>query len=218
VRLGQDRWLAETPPDRQARYPLAALTSAPGWVDVLWTTDRTSVSVTQLRPWEAPSSGPPAPPPCEAPERLTRLDLALETERTAWLVCLTDRSRVLLAGWDLSVGSHGHWQTLNPPGDGLASITVTSLSGTPVIIALTVSGNLLGASVRDALAGRGGWHSIDRPAELRGPSAARIISAAGTGTAGWLAAAGHDAAWLIPLERDGSVVRCGPAAPVWLGG
>jgi hypothetical protein len=216
VGLGDARCLASPAVGQQPRYPLAALTVCPGSLDVIWTADQRQLTCAQSRAW-APAAPPiRLPPACKVGERLTGLDVAVETIHTAWLTCITDRGRVLLARWDTSAGFHGSWISLDLPARHVVAVTVASLQGDPTVIAATSDGNLLSADAR-AAGGRDAWHSIDRPAGVRRLSVVRAISAGSAENDGWLAIVGDDTVWLQPIERHRGMVQCGPGTPLWLG-
>jgi hypothetical protein len=151
-------------------------------------------------------------------EHLDGLDWCLETERTGWLLGRTDRGRLLAARWDLALNEAGRWLDLAPPVPSTAA-ALACLGGTPFAISATAAGDLLGLDVRVAAAGRGEWHSIDRPAQIRAVPPARTLAAGALhdrpAVPGWLALAGIGGLWAVPVTRSGGLVGCGTPVNIW---
>lgn len=219
--LGAPRLLAVPPAGEQVRYPVAALGQRGGGLSVLWTADRRNLQLTEVRPAGAADGPVTVPVACDDGERLAGLDWCLETERTGWLLCRTDRGRLLAARWDLTVSGCGTWRAMDPPVQPAAAALAT-LGGTPFAVVASTTGDLLSLDVRAATAGRAGWHSIDRPQQIRRTPPPRVI-AAGAGhdspePGGWLALAGGGGAWAMPVTRAGDIIECGSPVPVWTEG
>lgn len=222
VRLGGPRLLVSPPGGDQARYPLAALGTGAGCLEVVWTANRSDLLLARARDWAARAEESELPAACASGERLTCLDVCAETGRTAWLAALGDRSRVLAAKWDLSLPGFGRWLALSPPAV-LVTVAIAVLDGVPVIVGATAAGDLLSLDARAAAAGRESWHSVDRPAPIRQAGPARSLAvgapgpASGPGRPGWLALACGQEVWAVPVTRSGDVIDCGEPIPVWLG-
>lgn len=218
--LGNVRLAARPPDGEQARYPLAVLAS--GWgISVLWTADRRAVRCAEVSEQEIRAGGNPVPLACADGERLTCLDICAETERTAWLACLTDQGRLQVARWDLTLGQWGAWLPLSPPAVPVTA-AVACLSGVPVVIVATAAGDLLSTDARTAVEGSQTWHSIDRPAQIREARPVRVLAAGNApgafpGEAAWLALSGGDGVWAVPAAWNGQYVACGEPFFVWTG-
>lgn len=221
--LGGPRLLGAPPAGEQARYPLAALSCGADTLSVVWSSDRRALFLTEERSWLPASETAPLAVAASAGERLTGLDACAETERTAWLACRTDRGRILVTRWDLTVADLGRWRPLDPPAVPVAT-AVMCLDGAPVLIAATAAGDLLSLDVRTVAGGDAAWHSIDRPERVRQAPPARIIAAGAPlpqpGAAaqpGWLTLAGHAGVQAMPVTRRGDIVECGAPIDVWTG-
>lgn len=221
--LGGPRLLAAPPAGDQARYPLAALSSGAETFSVVWSADRRAMTLTEERSWLTAGEAVPLTAAAAAGERLAGLDACAETERTAWLACRTDRGRVLVARWDLTIAEVGRWLPLDPPAAPVAT-AIACLDGVPVLVAATAAGDLLSLDVRGALDNPAAWHSIDRPQRVRQAAPARIIAAAAPGPqpgsarkTGWLALAGQAGVQAAPITRHGDIVECGDPIDVWTG-
>jgi hypothetical protein len=218
--LGVPRLVAAPPAGEQARYPAAAFRHPDGGLCVLWTADRVDLALSEERAWGTGSGAAPVPRACGSGERLAGLDWCLETGRTGWLLCRTDRGRLLAARWDLTVNECGGWFDLNSPAPAVAA-AIASLDAVPFAIAATASGHLISLDVHAAADGQAQWHSIDRPEEIRVGPPARVLGADARcdqpEVPGWLALAGNDGAWAMPLTRSGDVIDCGPPVSVWTG-
>jgi hypothetical protein len=217
--LGGRRLLSTPPAGEQARYPLAALSSGADTLSVVWSADRRDMA----RSWLPAAETALFAAATTAGERLAGLDACAETERTAWLACRTDRGRILVARWDLTVADLGRWLPLDPPAVPVTA-AIIGLDGVPVLVAGTAAGELLSLDVRAAAAGEAAWHSIDRPEPVRSAAPARIVAAAATvpqpgpaGTTGWLALAGTVGVHAMPVTRRGDIVECGDPIEVWTG-
>lgn len=113
--LGTPRVLAAPPDGEQVRYPMAALAHPDGDLSVLWTSDRLSLTLTEDRAWDTGTRIAPVSGPCQDGERLGGLHWCLETRQTGWLLCRTDRERLLAARWDATMNEAGQWHDLEPP-------------------------------------------------------------------------------------------------------
>ncbi len=218
--LGDPRMIAVPPADGQARYPVAALGDPAGDLSVLWTADRFDLTLTEQRSWVTSPASVRLPRACGAGERLDGLHGCLETERTGWLLCLTDRGRLLAASWDVSLNEAGGWIDLEPPAVPVTA-ALACVGQVPFAIAATRYGDLLSLNVRRAAAGDAEWHSVDRPVQVSAAPPPRVIAAGAryanpTGP-GWLALAGSAGTWAMPVTRSGDVLECGSPANVWTG-
>jgi hypothetical protein len=219
--LGGPRLLALAPPGEQARYPLAALAQGDD-LSVLWTANRQDVTITEVLARSSQPVCAPVQVACPAGARLASLGTCLETERTAWLLSCTDRGGVATAAWELTFGDIGDWRELAPP-VAPTSGAIADIGNVPFGIVVTGDGRLLSVDVRAAAHGAEAWHSIDRPAVIQTAAPASVIAAAGPGpraargAPAWLALASADGAWVMPLARDGAVVKCGTPIRVWTG-
>jgi hypothetical protein len=222
VNLDGTRLLVSPPDGEQARYPLAALGSGADALSIVWTADRRTLILTEVSGWLPGRATVPLSALCADGERLASLDGCAETERTAWLACRTDRGRLLVAQWDLTVGEVGQWRPLDPPVSPVA-IAVACFGGVPFVVAATGNGDLISLDVRIAARGAVSWHSIDRPEPIRSAAPARIIAAAApdpgeVGKTGWLALAGTTGVRVMPVNRRGDILECGAPSGVWTGG
>jgi hypothetical protein len=221
-RLGLgDPWLLAWPPaGEQARYPVAAFGHPDGGLCVLWTSDRLDLALAEERAWGTGRGAAPIPRACGDGERLAGLDWCLETSRTGWLLCRTDRGRLLAARWDLTVNECGGWFELTPPAAPVAA-AVACLHAVPFAIAATAEGQLLSVDVRAAADGWAQWHSVDRPGEVRRQPPARVLAADAPhdrpADPGWLALAGNAGVWAMPVTVDADIIECGTPVPVWTG-
>jgi hypothetical protein len=219
--LGGPRVLALAPSGEQARYPLAALAHG-GSLSVLWTANRRDVIVAEVQAWSSQPVCAPVQVACPEGERLASLDTCLETERTAWLLSCTDRGTVAVARWELTFGDIGDWRQLAPPVMP-ASGVLADIGNAPFGIVVTGDGRLLSVDVRAAANGAQAWHSIDRPAEIQAAAPATVLAVAGPGpraargAPAWLALAGVGGVWVMPLAREGAIVKCGTPIRVWTG-
>ena len=187
--LGEPRVLAAPQGGEQARYPMTALAHPDGDLSVLWTSDRLSMTLTEDRAWGTGTEVAPVPGPCADGERLDGLHWCLDTLQTGWLLCRTDRGRLLAAGWDVTMSEAGQWHDLEPP-TALTAAALAAVGEVVFAIAITPHGDLLSLDVRAAVSGRGEWHSIDRPAQVSAAPPPRVLAAEGvtggrTWTAGW---------------------------------
>jgi hypothetical protein len=203
--------------NEQPRYPLAALGTDAAAVDVLWTVDRRTLWRGLLRPWLPAVEVVPVPPVCPPPERLTCLDVAQESDRSAWLVALTDRGRVLVSHWSLAIDDIGTWTEAPAPVDIVAAAIVALPAG-PTVVACTPAGYLLSLDARRASAGNGRWRSVDRPTELPAPGSVHSLAAAASADIGWLAVSDGSATWTARLDRWDEVAVLSAARVLWLGG
>lgn len=194
---------------RQPRFPLTALASDDETLDVVWTTDRAHLSRTTRQTSSSTTSAPTAlPSACEAGERLRSLDVAATPSgKTAWLVCSTDRGRVLAARWDIAYDIHGPWRQLDVPILNVMSVAIACQSSGPTVILVGSEGELLSTTIDTTVRSGTTWHSIDPPA-----SASRISTiavASGRHTL-WLAAGAPDRIWITALTDQSGWLRCGP--------
>jgi hypothetical protein len=212
--------LAVSPDGEQARYPMTALTHPDGDLSVLWTSDRLSLTLTEDHAWGTGTRTTPAPGPCADGERLDGLDWCLETERTGWLLCRTDRGRLLATRWDMTLNEAGQWHDLRPPVT-LVAAALAGVGEAVFAVAVTPHGDLLSLDVRARVSGRGEWHSIDRPAQVSAAPAPRVLAAGARygrpDLPGWLALSGPGGAWAMPVTRSGDILQCGAPANIWTG-
>ncbi|WP_300608284.1 hypothetical protein [Trebonia sp.] len=218
--LGDPRLLAIPPADGQARYPVVAFGHPDGGLCVLWTSDRMNLALAEERAWGTVQGAVPVPWARDDGEKLAGLDCCRQTSRTGWLLCRTDRGRLLAARWDLTVNECGGWFDLNPPAVPVAA-AVACLRTAPFAIAATAGGQLLSVDVRAAADGRTQWHSVDRPQQIRHQPPARVLAADGPRERpedpGWLALAGNGSVWAMPVTLADGIVECGTPVPVWTG-
>jgi hypothetical protein len=210
--LGAPGVLASPDDGQQARYPLTELGHPDGDLSVLWTSDRVNLKLTEDRAWGTETRDAPLPGPCTAGERLGGLHWCLETRQTGWLLCRTDRGRMLAAQWDTTMNEAGQWHDLEPP----AALVATALAGVGeavFAIALTPHGDLLSLDVGAAVSGRGEWHSIDRPAQVSALPPPRVLAVGARqgrpDLPGWLAISGPGGTWAMSLTRSGDILTCG---------
>lgn len=218
--LGDPRMIAVPSAGGQARYPVAALGDPAGDLSVLWTADRLDLTLTEERSWGTSPASARLPRACGAGERLDGLHWCLETERTGWLLCRTDRGRLLAASWDVGLNEAGEWVDLEPPAVPVTA-ALACVGQVPFAIAATQHGDLLSLNVRRAAAGDAGWHSVDRPVQVSAAPPPRVIAAgaryADRAGPGWLALAGSAGTWAMPVTRSGDILECGSPASVWTG-
>ncbi len=218
--LGEPRVLAVPPDGAQARYPVAVLGQPGGDLSVLWTQDRLHLTLTEDRAWGTRTQPGLVPGACGAGERLNGLHWCLETEQTGWLLCRTDRGRLLAARWDVPLNEAGHWADLEPPAVPVAA-TLVCVGEVVFAVAATQQGDLLSLDVRGALSGYAGWHSVDRPAQVSAAPPPRVLASGARrdrpALPGWLALAGPGGVWAMPVTRSGDTLECGNPANVWTG-
>ncbi len=218
--LGDPRLLAVPPAGGQARYPVAAFGHPDGGLCVLWTSDRTDLALAEERAWGPVQGAAPIPRACDDGEKLTGLDWCRQTSRTGWLLCRTDRGRLLAARWDLTVNECGGWFDLNPPAVPVTA-ALACLRTASFAIAATAGGQLLSMDVGAAADGWAQWHSVDRPEEIRRQPPARILAADAAydrpDDPGWLALAGSGGVWAMSVTTAGDVIECGTPVSVWTG-
>ncbi|GGN82491.1 hypothetical protein GCM10010112_59950 [Actinoplanes lobatus] len=180
----------------QVRYPLAAVCTDGGTIDVFWTPDRVRIEHAALRDWGGASSL--AVPPAPSGERLTALAAATVSGRTVWLAALTEAGTTAHARWDLATGI-GDWTPVDPP----ARLATLTLAGR-WLLAYTVTGHLLAYD----LDGARQWRSVDHPAGVaRSTRAPHAIAA----TRDLLLVAGPSGTWTAPIDSLTEVPRLGPA-------
>lgn len=218
--LGEPRVLVVPRDGEQARYPMTALAHPDGDLSVLWTPDRLGLRLTEDRAWGTGTQAAPVPGPCAYGERLDGLHWCLETAQTGWLLCRTDRGRLLAARWDVTMNEAGQWHDLEPP-TALAAAALAGFGDAAFAVAVTPHGDLLSLDVGAAVRGRGGWHSIDRPAQVSAARPPRVLaSGARHGhpeLPAWLALSGPGGVWAMPVTRSGDILRCGTPANIWTG-
>lgn len=218
--LGEPRVLAVPQDGEQARYPMTALAHPDGDLSVLWASDRLSLALTEDRAWGTGTQIAPVPGPCTDGERLGGLHWCLETQQTGWLLCRTDRGRLLAARWDVTMNEAGQWHNLEPPA-ALVAAALASVGEAVFAIAVTPQGDLLSLDVRTAVSGLGEWHSIDRPAQVSAAPPPRVLAAEARhgrpDLPGWLALSGPGGVWAMPVTRSGDILRCGAPANIWTG-
>jgi hypothetical protein len=218
--LGEPRVLAAAPDGVQARYPVAALAQPGGDLSVLWTPDRLNLTLTEDRAWGTGTQPGPVPNACGDGERLNGLHWCLETEQTGWLLCTTDRGRLLAARWDVPLNEAGQWIDLEPPAVPVAA-ALACVGEVVFAVATTPRGDLLSLDIRGALGGYADWHSLDRPAQVSAAPPPRVLAAGARrdrpGLPGWLALAGPGGVWAVPVTRSGDILVCGNPANVWTG-
>lgn len=218
--LGEPRVLAVPPDGAQARYPMTALAHPGGDLSVLWTSDRQGLALTEDRAWGTAPRITQVPGPCAAGERLDGLHWCLETRQTGWLLCRTDRGRLLAARWDVTMNEAGQWHDLEPP-TALVAAALAGIGDTVFAVAVTPHGDLLSLDVRAAVSGRGEWHSIDRPAQISAAPPPRVLAAGSRygrpDLPGWLALSGPGGVWAMPVTRSGDILQCGTPANIWVG-
>jgi hypothetical protein len=218
--LGAPRVLAVPPDGEQARYPMAALAYPDGDLSVLWTSDRLGLTLTEDQAWDTGPRITPVPGPCEGGERLGGLHWCLETEQTGWLLCRTDRERLLAARWDVTMNEAGPWHDLEPPAAPVAA-ALASADDAVFAVAATAHGDLLSLEVRAAVSGSGEWHSIDRPAQVSAAPPPRVLAAGARhgrpDLPAWLALSGPGGVWAMPVTRSGDILQCGAPAHIWTG-
>jgi hypothetical protein len=214
MHLGDSRHVIATAGEEQARYPLALLGADPGALDVLWTADRRQLRRSLVREW-LPSAAPAeVPAACEPGERLRSLDIALEAERQAWLVALTDRGRLLLSRWDLATDGIEPWRALSPPA-AVSTAAVAVFRAYPTVLVSTLDGHLLSLDARRAWSGHEVWRSVDPPPGAPRESAApQAVAVGGAGGEGWLAVAAGDHGWVAPLVEYQEFPIFGRARPL----
>ena len=218
--LGESRMIAVPPAGAQARYPVAALSTPDGDLSVLWTADRLELTLTEDRTWGIVPAAGRLPRACGAGERLDSLHWSLETAQTGWLLCRSDRGRLLAAHWDVGLNEPGGWVDLEPPAVPVAA-TLACVGQAVFAIAATQHGDLLSLEVRGAVDGDAGWHSVDRPVQVTASPPPRVIAAGArydhSAAPGWLALAGSGGTWAMPVTRSGSLLECGSPANIWTG-
>ncbi|MBB5873177.1 hypothetical protein F4553_006611 [Allocatelliglobosispora scoriae] len=199
----------------QPRYPLVALDADGVTLDLVWTSDRRTLRRGVIRQWQPEVTVSDLAGLCERGERLRSLDVALATDRSAWLMVLTDRGRVLLSHWNLMIDDLSAWVVVESPVD-LAAAAIVQLAAGPTIIAGTPAGHLISVDAPSAHAGRGEWRSVDRPVEV--PTApVRSLAAASAGDVAWLAVVEEHATWLARLDRMDEIATVGQRRELWLG-
>jgi hypothetical protein len=218
--LGSPRVVAVAPAGAQARYPMTALGHPDGDLSVLWTSDRLSMTLTEDRAWETRARSTPVPAPGESGERLNGLHWCLETPQTGWLLCRTDRERMLAARWDVAMSEASQWHDLKPP-VALVATALAGIGGAMFAVAVTPDGDLLSLDIGAALSGRAEWHSIDRPAQVSAGPSPRVLAAAARyrrpDLPGWLGLSGPGGVWAMPVSRSGDILQCGAPAHIWTG-
>lgn len=218
--LGDARLLAVAPVGGQARYPVAAFGHPDGGLCVLWTSDRVDLAMVEERAWGTHEGAVLIPRACDDGEKLAGLDWCRQTGRTGWLLCRTDRGRLLAARWDLTINECGGWFDLNPPAAPVAA-AIACLRAAPVAIAATAGGQLLSVDVGAAADGWAPWHSVDRPEEIRRQPPSRVLAADAPcdrpEDPGWLAIAGNGGVWAMPVSMAGDIIECGDPVRVWTG-
>jgi hypothetical protein len=205
VSLGDERLIAPATA-LEPRYPLTAFSTDDGRLDVLWTTDRTTVAHTGLRDWEPAA---PVEVPAWPDGRLTALAADYAGGRDAWLVARSDTGTVAAARWDLSAGI-GRWTPLSPPVPLSIVTVVADLAGSPAVLGFTADGH----AVAGHPGGLGGWHSVDMPGRVGRPRRAPQAIAAAGGDPGWLLVADGADVWLAVLGRAGGVPKLSDARPL----
>jgi hypothetical protein len=218
--LGEPRVLAAPQGSEQARYPMTALGHPDGDLSVLWTSDRLSMTLTEDRAWGTGTEMAPVPGPCADGERLDGLHWCLDTLQTGWLLCRTDRGRLLAARWDMTMSEAGQWHDLEPP-TALTAAALAAVGEVVFAIAITPHGDLLSLDVRAAVSERGEWHSIDRPAQVSAAPPPRVLAVGARygrpDLDGWLALSGPGGVWAMPVTRRGDILQCGAPAHIWTG-
>jgi hypothetical protein len=218
--LGEPRVLAVPSDGAQARYPMAALAHPDGDLSVLWTSDRQGLSLTEDRAWGTGPRITPVPGPCADGERLDGLYWSLDTRQTGWLLCRTDRGRLLAARWDVTMNEAGQWHDLEPPAT-LVAAALAGIGDTVFAVAVTPHGDLLSLDIRATVSGRSEWHSIDRPAQVSAAPPPRVLAAGSRfgrpDLPGWLALSGPGGVWAMPVTRSGDILQCGTPANIWTG-
>lgn len=219
--LGEPRVLTTPQNGQQARYPMTALGYPDGDLSVLWTPDRLGMTLTEDRAWGTDTQAAPVSHPCAGGERLGGLDWCLETRQTGWLLCRTDRGRLLAARWDVATDAASRWHDLAPP-VAVVAAALACVGGTVFAVAAAPEGDLLSLNVPSAADGHGEWHSIDRPAQVSAAPPPRILAAGARHERpelpGWLALSGPGGVWTMPFTRSGDILGCDAPANIWTGG
>jgi hypothetical protein len=220
----QARLLIPVGPRREPRFPLAALSSGSGVLDVFWTADRRTLLHSAERP-ELPAGSANdgftaglddafgLPLDAAGGELLRDLTVTAGDPRSARLACLTDRGRVFTADWDLAFGLLGAWSALTVPVPDPASLAAVPVGDRPVLLTATARGHLLAADLRAERVQQPDWSSVALPEGIR-PAPLRALAAASGGGRAWIAVLSDAGAWLATLEERAGYFSCGPAVPL----
>ena len=194
--------LLDQPEHGEPRYPVAALPVAGNEPDVFWTSDRHTLFVTTSRA-AGTSRRRQVTSPCADGERMSVLVSAGASDHTAWLGCLTDRGRILIARWDLQAADHGGWHLVPAAAESLACLTIASLAGGTSLLAMSTGGTVFTSDASAAYAGQPDWRRLRLPADLPSMRGVRSLSASACGDVGWATVTSPAGLWLLRLQRYG---------------
>jgi hypothetical protein len=152
----------------QMRYPIAALSTGKGLLDIFWTSDRRTLNRSSWRDQAAVPISTVLPISCSDQERLTMLDAARLNQRQCVLTALTDQSQIWVSEWDLDLDLHGTWRSITLPMDGICAISLLRYQGSQFLFACTPAGRMFAVEASDALRSPLAWRQINLPKSLEG--------------------------------------------------
>jgi hypothetical protein len=177
---GQTSTLVPTESSNQIRYPIAALSTAPGLIDIFWTSDRQKLCRSSLREGVATATPQTVPDACYGAERLSILDALQLNDHHCSLAALTDRSRILVADWDLDIDLHGSWRSVAVPMDDMMAISMVRVDERALLFASTKQGRVFAVDLGETVGESWPWWQVNLPDSLSGPET-RSISVASHG-------------------------------------
>jgi hypothetical protein len=187
----------------QIRYPIAACSTDPDILDIFWTTDRCIFHHSAMRHGKALAEAVPLADPCVGGERFNLLGAARVNDRKCVLAGLTDRSRILLATWELDLDHFSSWQSAAAPVSDIASLGLVQVGDRTLLLACTSNCRLFAVDIAEPMGQNWPWWSVPMPSDLRDSVQVRCVGVASKGEILWLAVAGDSGVWILSLFFEG---------------
>jgi hypothetical protein len=166
ISISRPSTLVPTSTTAQIRFPIAALSTDTGLLDVFWSSDQQQLSRSSWRDGVAIASSVPLPNACEGEERLTLLDVLSMTSRRSILAVLTNRFRILTSEWDLELDIQEPWRSISLPMSDVVSISLSSNEGRTLLFTSTRKGRLFAVEVGRGSGKDSPWWQITLPTSL----------------------------------------------------